>query len=276
MSTERVAVVTGAGRGFGREVARRLAGRDYAVLATDIDEQGARTTADELGGPAWSMQHDVRDPEAHRAVSAAAGERGRLEVWVNNAGVLRTQKAWEHPDEDVRMVVEANLLGVIWGCRAAVDAMSAQNGATPHNGAQGTRRHIINLASMSSFGPVPGLAVYGASKHGVLGFTESLQGDLDLAGIPIRLHAVCPWSADTGMVRERDEPEAAMVWSGGGLISPELVADRIVELLDSKRMVLTIPRYRGWMARLTGIAPRASLKLAGPLEKIGDRARKRG
>jgi NAD(P)-dependent dehydrogenase (short-subunit alcohol dehydrogenase family) len=169
----------------------------------------------------------------------------------------------------VRMVVEANLLGVIWGCRAAVDAMSAQNGA-------GTRRHIINLASMSSFGPVPGLAVYGASKHGVLGFTESLQGDLDLAGIPIRLHAVCPWSADTGMVRERDEPEAAMVWSGGGLIRPELVADRIVELLDSKRMVLTIPRYRGWMARLTGIAPRASLKLAGPLEKIGDRARKRG
>jgi NAD(P)-dependent dehydrogenase (short-subunit alcohol dehydrogenase family) len=269
MSGERVAVVTGAGRGFGREVARRLAGRGYAVLATDIDEQGAHATAEEIGGSAWSMGHDVRDPEAHRAVAAAARERGSLEVWVNNAGVLRTQKAWEHPDEDVRMVVEANLLGVIWGCRAAVDAMSAQNGT-------GGPRHIINLASMSSFGPVPGLAVYGASKHGVLGFTESLQGDLDLAGVPIRLHAVCPWSADTGMVRERDEPEAAMVWSGGGLISPELVADRIVSLLDSKRMVLTIPRYRGWMARLTGIAPRASLKLARPLQRKGDQARKRG
>jgi NAD(P)-dependent dehydrogenase (short-subunit alcohol dehydrogenase family) len=275
MSGERVAVVTGAGRGFGREVARRLAGRGYAVLATDIDEQGARATAEEIGGSAWSMAHDVRDPDAHRTVAAAARERGPLEVWVNNAGVLRTQKAWEHPDEDVRMVVEANLLGVIWGCRAAVDAMSAQNGTgTPQGGTSGPR-HIINLASMSSFGPVPGLAVYGASKHGVLGFTESLQGDLDLAGVPIRLHAVCPWSADTGMVRERDEPEAAMVWSGGGLISPELVADRIVSLLDSKRMVLTIPRYRGWVARLTGIAPRASLKLARPLQTIGDRARRR-
>jgi NAD(P)-dependent dehydrogenase (short-subunit alcohol dehydrogenase family) len=266
---ERVAVVTGGARGFGREVAKRLGGRGYAVLVTDIDEAGARGTADELGGSAWSMPHDVRDPEAHRAVAAAAGERGRLEVWVNNAGVLRTQKAWEHPDEDVRMVVEANLLGVIWGCRAAIEAMRAKDGTVGE-------RHIINLASMSSFGPVPGLAVYGASKHGVLGFTESLQGDLDLAGIPIRMHAVCPWSADTGMVRERDEPEAAMVWSGGGLISPELVADRIVELLDSRQMVVAIPRYRGWVARLSGIAPRASLKLAGPLTKAGQRARRRG
>ena len=266
---ERVAVVTGAGRGFGREVAKRLAGRGYSVLVTDIDEEGARRTAEGLGSSAWSMAHDVRDAQAHRAVAWAAAERGRLEVWVNNAGVLRTQKAWEHPDEDVRMVVEANLLGVIWGCRAAIEVMRAQDGG-------GGQRHIINLASMSSFGPVPGLAVYGASKHGVLGFTESLQGDLELAGIPVRVHAVCPWSADTGMVRERDEPEAAMVWSGGGLISPEMVADQIVRLLDSRRLVLTIPRYRGWVARLSGMAPRASLKLAGPLTKAGQRARRRG
>jgi NAD(P)-dependent dehydrogenase (short-subunit alcohol dehydrogenase family) len=264
---DRVAVVTGAGRGFGREIARRLAGRGYAVLATDIDEAGARSTAEELGGKAWSMGHDVRDPDAHRAVAAAARERGRVGVWVNNAGVLRTQKAWEHSDQDVRLVVEVNLLGVIWGSRAAVEVMGDQ--------ASGDEGHIINLASMSSFGPVPGLAVYGATKHGVLGFTESLQGDLELAGIPIRTHAVCPWSADTGMVHERDEPEAAMVWSGGSLISPELVADKVVDLLDSRRMVLTIPRYRGWVARLTGMAPRASLKLAGPLTKAGDKARRR-
>ena len=62
---------------------------------------------------------------------------------------------------------------------------------------------IVNMASMSSFGPVPGLAVYGATKHAVLGFTESLQGDLDDAGIPIRTHAICPDGVDTGMVRER-------------------------------------------------------------------------
>ena len=66
-----VAVVTGAGRGFGREIARGLAGRGYTVLATDVDAEAAASTADEIGG--FSMQLDVRDPEAHRA--AATGRR---------------------------------------------------------------------------------------------------------------------------------------------------------------------------------------------------------
>ena len=92
-----VAVVTGAGRGFGREIARGLAGRGYTVLATDLDGEAAASTADEVGG--FSMQLDVRDPEAHRAAARAAAERGALEVWVNNAGVMRTLKSWEQSDD---------------------------------------------------------------------------------------------------------------------------------------------------------------------------------
>jgi NAD(P)-dependent dehydrogenase (short-subunit alcohol dehydrogenase family) len=265
---DRVAVVTGAGRGFGREIARRLAGRGYAVLATDVDEGGARGTAEELGGGAWAMRLDVRDPDQHREAARAATERGRLEVWVNNAGVLRVDKGWEHRDEDVRLMAEVNFLGVVWGTRAAVEAMRAQR--------DGGHAHVINMASMSSFGPVPGLAVYGATKHAVLGFTESLQGDLQQAGIPIRLHAVCPDGADTGMVREQeDEPEAAIIWSSGRLLTADQVADRVMGLLGSDRLVLTIPRYRGWIARAVGMAPRAGLKLAGPLTRYGDRMRRR-
>src|SRR4051794_21276947 len=124
------------------------------------------------------MALDVRDPEAHRAAATAAAERGPLKAWFNNAGILRTDKTWAHSDDQVRQMVEANLLGVIWGSRTAVEAMRPGGG------------HIVNMASMSSFGPVPGLAVYGATKHAVLGFTGSLQGDLEQAGIPIRLHAV--------------------------------------------------------------------------------------
>ena len=266
---ERVAVVTGGGRGFGREIAKRLTGRGYAVLVTDIDEENARSTAGELGGRAWSMGQDVRDPDAHRTVAAAAGERGSLEVWVNNAGVLRTDKAWRHSDDEVRMLAEANFLGVMWGCRAAVEAM--------RNGPGEGDRHIINLGSLSSFGPVPGLAIYGATKHAVVGFTESLQGDLEEEGIPIRVHAICPDAANTGMVREREgDPDAAIIWSSGGLLSPEEVAEKAVALLDTNRIVLSVPAYRGAMARLTGMAPRAGLKLAGPLKRFGDRARRRG
>ena len=144
------AVVTGAGRGIGREVAMRLARRGYDVLATDVDEATAQATADAIGERAWAMTQDVRDPDSHRAVVDAAQARGPVEVWVNNAGVLRTEKVWEHSDGDVRLITDVNLLGVMWGSRAAVDAMRAGGG------------HVINLASMSAFGPVPGLAVYGA------------------------------------------------------------------------------------------------------------------
>jgi NAD(P)-dependent dehydrogenase (short-subunit alcohol dehydrogenase family) len=280
-----VAVVTGGGRGFGREIARSLARRGHAVLVTDIDEEAARSTVDHLVGDGWAMRQDVRDPDSHREVARAAVERGRLEVWVNNAGVLRTDKAWVHADEDVRLMAEANFLGVIWGSRAAVDAMRAQSpegyavddSASRAGGRRSARtRHVINMASMSAFGPVPGLAVYGATKHGVLGFTESLQGDLDAAGIPIRMHAVCPDAADTPMVREHvEDAEAAIIWSSGGLLTPEEVAERLVSLLDSRRIVLSIPPYRAGLARMTGIAPRAGLKLSGPLRWFGDRVRRR-
>jgi NAD(P)-dependent dehydrogenase (short-subunit alcohol dehydrogenase family) len=259
------AVVTGAARGMGREVAIRLARRGYDVLVTDVNEAGAKETADAIGERAWAMAQDVRDVSSHRAVAQAAAERGPVEVWVNNAGVLRTQKVWEHSDDDVQMIVEANLLGVIAGSRAAIDAMRAGGG------------HLINLGSMSAFGPVPGLAVYGATKHGVVAFSESLQGDLDEAGIPIRVHAVCPDGVDTGMVSERaNDPDAAIIFSAGKkLLDPGEVADRIVALLDSRALVVPIPRTRVPLLRLTNRFPRAGLKLAALFKKVGDRNRRK-
>ncbi|MEA2363761.1 MAG: hypothetical protein QOD71_2906 [Thermoleophilaceae bacterium] len=261
-----VAVVTGAGRGFGREIARKLAGRSYTVLATDIDGDAAAATAEAVGG--FSLQHDVRDPEAHCRAARAAIERGPLEVWVNNAGVLRTRKAWEHPDDEVRLQVEVNLLGVIWGSRAAVDAMRQRGGRD---------MHVINLGSMSAFAPVPGLAVYAATKHGVLGFTTSLEGDLMAAGLPIKMHVVCPDGADTDMTRERaNEPESAIIWSGPRMLSAEEVASAVTGLLDSKRMVVAVPRWRGVAARVAASAGRPALRTSELMRRHGERKRARG
>jgi NAD(P)-dependent dehydrogenase (short-subunit alcohol dehydrogenase family) len=257
-----VAVVTGAGRGFGRAIAQRLAGRGYTVLATDIDAAAAAATADDVGG--FSMELDVRDPEAHRAAARAAADRGPLEVWVNNAGVMRPGAAWEHSDEDVRLTCDVNVLGVVWGSLAAVDAMRAGSG----------NRHVINLGSLSSFGPVPGLALYAATKHAVLGFTGSLQGDLLDAGIPITVHALCPDAADTALLREHDHaPAAAINWSGPRLLTPDEVAFHAVALLDSKRLVRTIPAWRGWGARAMAMAGRPALRMAPLLRKQGARHR---
>ena len=262
-----VAVVTGAGRGFGREIALRLGRRGYQVLCTDIDEAGAAETAEKVGAGAWSMQQDVRDPDAHRAVAKDAAAKGRLDVWVNNAGVMRTVKTWDHPDDDVRLMVDVNFYGVIWGSRAAVEAMRA---------APGGDKHVINVGSLSSFTPVPGLAVYGATKHGVLGFTESLYGDLQMAGISIAMHCVCPDGADTQLVRdEADQDESAIIWSAPRMLSAEEVADETVALLDSKALVKVIPRYRGWQARAGALLPRVGMKQAKMLHKRGERKREK-
>jgi len=257
-----VAVVTGAGRGFGRAIALRLARRGHTVLATDVDAEGAAETAKACGG--FSMELDVRDPEAHRAAARAAAERGPLEVWVNNAGVMRSGYAWEHSDDDVRLTCDVDLMGVIWGSLAAVDAMRAGSGD----------RHIVNIASLAALGPVPGLTMYAAAKHGVLGFTGSLQGDLLDAGIPITVHALCPDAADTPLLREHDHaPAAAINWSGPRLLTADEVAEHAVALLDSKKLVRVVPAWRGWGARAMSMAGRQALRAAPILRKQGDRHR---
>ncbi len=213
------------------------------------------------------MALDVREPDAHRAAAAAAAARGRLDVWVNNAGVMRTVKSWEHSDDDVRLMVDVNLYGVVWGSRAAVDAMRA---------APGGDKHLINIGSLSSLCAVPGLAVYGATKHGVLGFTESLQGDLMLGDIPITVHCICPDGADTELLRgEAHQPDSAIIWSAPRMLSAQEVAGRTVALLDGKRLVEAIPRYRGWQARAAALAPRVGLGMAGVMRRSGERKRQK-
>lgn len=260
----RAAVVTGGARGLGFEIARALLDRGYSVVITDLDEADVADAASRLGSGARGMAGDARDPESHRAAAAAAAEFGRLCVWVNNAGIARASKIWEHPDAEVEQLVRVNLLGVMHGSRVAVDAMGRDGG------------HIINLASMSALGPVPGLGVYAATKAGVLSFTTSLQGDLDLAGLPIRAHALCPDAADTRMVGDvADEDDAALLFSGFRLLTAEKVADAAVDLLDGRQIVRAMPRYRSALIRLGDVAPTAGLKTAALLRKVGARRQRR-
>jgi NAD(P)-dependent dehydrogenase (short-subunit alcohol dehydrogenase family) len=251
---------------MGRETARRLAARGYQVLVTDLDAASAQETADQIGGGAWAMGQDVREADSHRAAAAAASERGPLKVWVNNAGILKTERVWDHPDGDVRLMVEVNLLATIWGARAALEQMRAYPGGA----------HIINMASMAAFGPVPGLGVYAATKHGVLGLTESLQGDLMLEQLPIRVHAVCPDLVDTGMMREHaTNPAYALGFSGTKIYTPEEIADEIVKLLDTDKIVLSIPRNRMAVARLAGLFPRTGIKVAKAFLSTGKKKQQR-
>ncbi|MDH4281688.1 MAG: SDR family oxidoreductase [Myxococcales bacterium] len=260
----KIAVVTGAGKGLGREIAKGLTEKGFTVLATDIDGEAAAVTASAIGGGAWAMQQDVRDPASHHRVTRAANERGSLELWVNNAGVLHTGHAWEHSDEVVREMVEVNLLGTIWGARAAIEAMRAKGG------------HVINIASISSITPAPGLAVYGATKHAVLGFTISLAGDLERAALPIEVSAVCPDAIDTDMVRNvRGSKEASLVFASPTLLTAEEVAGVVLDLVDKPRLAVSVPRSKGALAHALRPFPALGLKALGPFSWFGERQRRK-
>lgn len=262
MSGTGSAVVTGAARGFGLEIARRLVARGHQVVMCDIDEAAVQESASSLGSRAVGMAADVRDPDAHRRAAAAAAELAPLSVWVNNAGVALTAKAWEHDDAEVCRAVEVNLLGMMHGSRAAVEAMRPEGG------------HILNVASMAAHSPVPGLAIYAATKAGVLSFTLGLQGDLDIAGIPVRTHVLCPDASDTRMVQEVvDQPDAALLFSGGPLLDAGAVADQAVAMLDGRRLVRTLPAWRSALVRAGALVPSAGLKVLRALRWFGDKRR---
>jgi len=254
------AVVTGAGKGLGRRIAHVLADRGFLVLATDIDQEAAKATAEAIGEQAWAMHQDVRDPASHRAVAKAAGERGPLKLWVNNAGVLSLGSAWELDDDTVRRHVEVNLLGVLWGSRAAVDSMRLEGG------------QIINIASISSLAPAPGLAVYGATKSAVLGYSISLQGDLQQADLPIKISAICPDAIDTDMVRDVAHHQAAdLLFSAKKLLTVDDVADAVLDLVENPKLAVTVPRARGAFAHIVRPFPTTGLRILEWFRRIGDR-----
>jgi NAD(P)-dependent dehydrogenase (short-subunit alcohol dehydrogenase family) len=263
--TRDVAVVTGAGRGMGRAVAGRLVERGWSVVATDVDETAVRRTAADLGPLCTAAPHDVRDPSRHRAVAEQAAAVGTLRAWVNNAGFLRTGTLWEQDDATMTATVEVNLLGVVHGTRAALDVMHRQGG----------RGDVINMASMSAFGPLPGLAIYAASKAAVLSWTLTTAAELRHAGSPVRLHAVCPDGVRTDMVAENAADRGSAMIFSGALLDPGVVADAVVALIGSRRMIRSIPRHRAAAARLTGLVPSAMLPLIGVTAALGERNRRK-
>jgi len=250
---------------MGREVAARLINRGWTVVVTDIDETAVRRTAAELGNACTAVHHDVRDADAHRDIAKRAQDLGQISAWVNNAGILRTGSLWEQDDATIAMTVEVNLLGVIHGTRAALEVMRAH----------GQPADIINMASMSAFGPLPGLAVYAASKAAVLSWTQTTAAELHLAKSPIRMHAVCPDGVRTDMVAENAADHGSAMIFSGALLDPAVVADEVVALIGSKRIVRSIPRRRAAAARISGLAPSATLPLIAATAALGEKNRRK-
>ena len=256
-------VVTGAARGIGRAVAELLVARGHAVVVTDVDGEAARRTADEIGAAAGLAQ-DVRDEGSHRAVAREALAHGPLAALFNNAGVGNDGPLAELSSASVEQLVQVNLMGVLWGMRAALEAFGPEGG------------DIVNTASLSGLGPVPGLSVYAATKAAVVSLSTSVHAETPRN---VRVHALCPDGVDTAMVDGMDPRgmAKALVHSGGGLLTVDAVAAEAVGLIGSSRVVRSLPAWRGGLMRVTSQAPSVAMRGLPQFVALGQRViRKRG
>ncbi|MDT0202938.1 SDR family NAD(P)-dependent oxidoreductase [Nocardioides sp. AE5] len=259
------AVVTGAGRGLGKEIARLLAHRGHHVLVTDVDADLAAETAAEIGHGATSYAVDVRDrDQVDAARDLVVEQAGSLDTWVNNAGVLVTGPAWEQSADTHRLMLEVNGLGTVNGTVAAIEAMRERGG------------HIVNIVSLAGLTAVPGEAVYAASKHAAIGFSLSTMADLRLAGIDdVTISCICPDGIWTPMLHDKlDDPASALSFSGK-LLQPDEVVAAVASVLDRPRLVTTLPGWRGVVSRLADLVPPLGLRAAPLVVAQGRRTQRR-
>ena len=229
---DRVAVVTGAGQSLGLDIGRALRAAGATVVVAEINAEIGPAAAEELEGD--FVQTDVTDPQSVRdMVRAVLENHGRIDVFVNNAGIVHNIPSEEVPDEEWRAVLSVNLDGVFWCCREAGRVMLERGSGA-----------IVNIASMSglvSNHPQP-QAAYNASKAGVIMLTKSLAGEWAPRGV--RVNSVSPGYIRTpltelGMSKE----EWSNVWLSstpmGRLAEPREIAPAVLYLASDASSFVT-------------------------------------
>ena len=187
----KVALISGAARGMGAVEARMLAAEGAAVVVADLLDEAGRAVAAEIaesGGQALYVHLDVTDEAAwQRAVEAATGRFGKLDVLVNNAGIVRTERVLETTERIWDDVMSVNAKGVFLGTKAAIPAMRAAGGGS-----------IVNISSSAGLTGSTQNAAYHASKGAVRIFTKAAA--IQYAQYNIRVNSVHPGMIDTDML----------------------------------------------------------------------------
>lgn len=258
-------VVTGAASGIGRATAWVLAGEGAALVLADRDEEGLARVIGELRyapAEARAVVCDVSRPgDVDRLLAQATGGRP-VDVVVHCAGIVEPGPLEHTSAESAARQVEVNLLGTIHVARAFVGYFRARGSG-----------HLILMASMGSFAPMPNETIYCATKFGVRGFGLALA--LELRGTPVRVTVMCPDSVRTPQLRREALENGSALSFASPLLTADVVARAVRDAIIRPRREVLVPGFRGLLIRLLNLFP-AGLEAALPvLDRLGRRRRSR-
>jgi NADP-dependent 3-hydroxy acid dehydrogenase YdfG len=220
------AAITGAARGIGRATAEAFLRKGMKVAIGDVDFDAAKKTASELGPSTVALPLDVTDRASFRAFLDAAEEQlGPLDVLVNNAGIMQVGRFIDEDDLTARRMVDINIHGVILGTKLALERMIPRD-----------RGHIVNISSQAGKFGTPGGATYSATKHAVVGLSESVRGELRLMGAHVDVSYVMPFIVNTELGSGLGQAR------GLSNLEPAEVADAIVEALQYAIVDVWVPK----------------------------------
>jgi NAD(P)-dependent dehydrogenase (short-subunit alcohol dehydrogenase family) len=243
---DKVAVVTGAGRGIGAALATRFAAEGAAgVIVSDVDGPAAAEVAARVGSKAVAIRADVTDPaQVAGLVSAAQDAFGPVDLFCSNAGVA-SGAGLDAPADAWTAAWEVNVRAHVHAANAVLPGMLARGAG-----------YLLHTVSAAGLLTCPGDAPYSATKHAALGFAEWLAFTYGDAGI--RVSALCPMGVRTAMLMsgiEAGNPSALAVAASGEILEPEAVADAVIDgLADERFLILPHP----------GVARTYAAKAAGP------------
>lgn len=234
----KIALVTGAGSGIGRAIALRFAELGTQLIISDINKQSLAETAAlvvEKGGRPELEQVDVSDwDDMQRLAERVHKRHSKLDILINNAGVATAGEFLSTPIEDWHWVLGINVMGVVHGCKLFAPRMC-----------EARQGHIVNIASAAGYYAAPDMSCYSASKHAVMGLTESLR--VEMAAHQVGVSAICPGVINTNIVKSM-RTSGHMTEAQGKIIDiyrrrnygPELVAEAVVSAVEDNRAVVPV------------------------------------